>query len=54
MNARAIAAAVNAGTTTALAVAHETLARIEAYDAVQPQAWISRFSAPGWRPWKSN
>ncbi|MCC6826895.1 MAG: allophanate hydrolase [Novosphingobium sp.] len=46
MNARAIAAAVNAGTTTALAVAHETLARIEAYDAVQPQAWISRFSAP--------
>ncbi|MBT0667589.1 allophanate hydrolase [Novosphingobium profundi] len=40
----AIAKAVNSGTTTALAVAEETLARAEAYDAVQPQVWISRAS----------
>jgi allophanate hydrolase len=40
----AIAAAVREGRTTAVTVAEETLARIEAYDAVQPQAWISRAS----------
>ncbi|MCJ2183023.1 allophanate hydrolase [Novosphingobium sp. 1949] len=39
-----IAAAVNAGTLSALAVAEETLKRLEAYDAVQPQIWISRAS----------
>ncbi|WP_417620602.1 allophanate hydrolase [Parasphingorhabdus sp.] len=38
----AIAAAVNSGETNALAVAEETLARLAAYDAVQPQIWISR------------
>lgn len=38
----AIAAAVSTGTTTAVAVAEETLARLAAYDRVQPQIWISR------------
>ncbi|TYC89228.1 allophanate hydrolase [Novosphingobium sp. BW1] len=37
-----IATHVNAGTLTALAVAEETLARAESYDAIQPQIWISR------------
>ncbi|MCT2399539.1 allophanate hydrolase [Novosphingobium mangrovi (ex Huang et al. 2023)] len=41
-SAAAIAAAVNAGETSAVAVAEETLARAVAYDAVQPQIWISR------------
>ncbi|MEC8836768.1 MAG: amidase family protein, partial [Pseudomonadota bacterium] len=40
-----ISAAVNGGETAALAVLDETLARIEAYDAVQPQIWISRAPA---------
>jgi len=43
-SAAGIAAAVNSGTTSALAVAEVTLARAEAYDAVQPQIWISRAS----------
>lgn len=42
LSATAIADAVNCGETTALAVMEETLARIAAYDAHQPQAWISR------------
>ena len=37
-----IAAAVNGGTTTALAVMEHSLARIAAYDAHQPQVWIAR------------
>jgi len=37
-----IAAAVNAGQTSAAAVAEETLARLAAYDTIQPQIWISR------------
>jgi len=37
-----IAAAVNAGQASAAAVAEETLARLAAYDAIQPQIWISR------------
>ena len=41
-SAAAIAAAVNSGRTSAVAVAEETMARIAAYDAVQPQIWISR------------
>ena len=41
-SAAAIAAAVHAGRTSVVAVAEETMARIEAYDAVQPQIWISR------------
>ncbi|ARU16202.1 allophanate hydrolase [Croceicoccus marinus] len=40
----AIADAVSSGQTAALAVAEDTLARIEAYDALQPQIWISRAS----------
>ncbi len=40
----AIADAVSSGRTSALAVAEEALARIEAYDEVQPQIWISRAS----------
>jgi allophanate hydrolase len=40
----AIADAVNGGTTSALAVAEETLDRLAAYDAVQPQIWISRIA----------
>ncbi len=40
----AIAAAVNDGTSSAVAVAEETLARLAAYDAVQPQIWISRIA----------
>jgi allophanate hydrolase len=43
-SAAAIAAAVNAGTTSAVAMAEDALARIAAYDAVQPQVWISRAS----------
>lgn len=43
--ARAIAADVGSGRTTAAAVAAEAMARIAAYDAIQPQAWISRFPA---------
>lgn len=40
----AIADAVAMGTTSALAVAEDTLARMAAYDAVQPQIWISRIA----------
>ncbi|MBA4353090.1 MAG: allophanate hydrolase [Novosphingobium sp.] len=40
--ASAIAEAVSAGQVTAVAVAEETIARIAAYDLVQPQIWISR------------
>jgi allophanate hydrolase len=43
-SANRIAAAVRRGETTAVAVAEDALARIEAYDAVQPQVWISRAS----------
>jgi len=41
-SAAGIAAAVTTGRTSAAAVAEETMARIAAYDAVQPQVWISR------------
>ncbi|MFW2830554.1 allophanate hydrolase [Sphingomonas sp. ID0503] len=44
LSAGAIAAAVNAGETSALTVAEETIARAAAYDRVQPQVWISRAS----------
>jgi allophanate hydrolase len=40
----AIAAAVSDGRSSALAVAEETLARMAAYDAIQPQIWISRIA----------
>ena len=39
---RTIAAAVNEGRWTAEEVATEALERIAAYDAIQPEAWISR------------
>ena len=42
MTAASIAAAVNARETTAVAQAQAALARIAAYDAIQPQLWISR------------
>ena len=42
LSAAALAAAVREGETSALAVMRETLDRIAAYDAVQPQIWISR------------
>ncbi len=42
LSAGAIAAAVNASETSAVAVMEATLARIAAYDAIQPQVWISR------------
>lgn len=48
-SATAIAAAVNAGETRALIVMEDTLARIAAYDAHQPQVWISRADADGLR-----
>lgn len=41
-SASAIAAAVNAGQTSAVAIAKDTLARLALYDAIQPQVWISR------------
>jgi len=44
LSAAQIAAEVNSGARSALGVAEEALARIAAYDAVQPQVWISRFS----------
>ena len=40
-SASAIAAAVNTGT-SAVSVIEETLTRLAAYDAIQPQIWISR------------
>lgn len=42
LSATAIAAAMNSGQTTALVVIEDTLARLAAYDAHQPQIWISR------------
>lgn len=44
-HASGIAAAVNAGTTSAAAIMAATLERIAAYDAIQPQIWISRADA---------
>lgn len=44
LSATTIAAAVNSGETSALAVMEESLARLAAYDAHQPQVWISRAS----------
>lgn len=43
-HAAEIAAAVNSGESSAVAVAEDTLARLAAYDAVQPQIWISRIA----------
>ena len=43
-DAMAIAAAVGARETSAAAIAAAALERIRTYDAIQPQAWISRFA----------
>lgn len=43
-SASAIAQAVASGATSAVAIAEETLARLHAYDSIQPQIWISRAS----------
>ena len=45
MTAAEIAAAVQSGATTAVQQAEAALARIAAYDEIQPQIWISRASA---------
>jgi len=42
LSPQSIAREVGAGTRSAVAVAEDCLARAHAYDAVQPQAWISR------------
>ena len=42
LSAGAIAAAVSSGETSAVTVMESTLTRLAAYDAVQPQTWISR------------
>jgi allophanate hydrolase len=42
--ATSIAKDVSGGKTSAIAVADETIARLAAYDAIQPQIWISRAS----------
>lgn len=42
LSASKIASAVNAGQISAVAVAQNALARLAAYDAIQPQVWISR------------
>jgi allophanate hydrolase len=42
LSALAIAAEVASGVRTAQAVIQEALARVEAYDAIQPQVWIER------------
>ena len=44
-SASAIAQAVNAGRMSAVAVIEETMARLAAYDSVQPQIWISRVAS---------
>jgi len=43
-SASTIAQAVASGATSAVAIAEETLARLDAYDSIQPQIWISRAS----------
>lgn len=45
LSTAAIAADVGAGRASAVTVIQEVLARIAAYDAVQPQIWISRASS---------
>ncbi len=45
LDASAIAAAVTVGRTKASAIIKDVLERLASYDAVQPQAWISRFDS---------
>jgi allophanate hydrolase len=42
LSVAAIAADVSTGAATAVAVARESLARVAAYEAIQPQVWITR------------
>ena len=49
LSATAIAASVTSGAASALAVIEDTLARLAAYDAHQPQVWISRADPEGLR-----
>jgi allophanate hydrolase len=44
LSAGSVAAAVNARETSAVTVMEATLVRLAAYDAVQPQVWISRMA----------
>lgn len=44
LGVKAIADAVNSQASSAVSIAQETLARLAAYDAVQPQIWISRLA----------
>jgi allophanate hydrolase len=44
LSVSAIASDVASGKTKAVAVAHETLARVRAYEEIQPQVWISRLA----------
>ena len=43
-NATSIAQAVNSRKTSAIAVVEDVIARLAAYDAIQPQIWINRAS----------
>jgi len=45
LSARRLAADVSSGARSALSVIEETLARVAAYESVQPAVWISRFTA---------
>ena len=45
LDASRIAADVSSGRVAAVAIIRDVLVRLAAYDAVQPQAWISRFDA---------
>ncbi|MGE3303710.1 MAG: allophanate hydrolase [Hyphomonadaceae bacterium] len=47
LSVRAIAEAVNARASSARAQAEQALARIAAYDEIQPQTWIARAAAAG-------
>lgn len=45
LDANAISTNVSSGRVSAVEIMRDVLARLAAYDAVQPQAWISRFDA---------
>jgi allophanate hydrolase len=49
LSVASISAEVQAGRRSAVAVIEDVLARLDAYDAVQPEVWISRFDADALR-----
>jgi len=49
LSVEAIAAGVRSGRRTAATVMEEVIQRLEAYDAIQPAVWISRFDAAALR-----